>query len=179
MLVVEGPDGAGKTTLIKTLLQHSDRQVQARAVTSEQGPVMDLVKWTEYHVGMTDQYFHTPRNRRLYDRFTLISEPIYGPLTRGRLADGFDNGEWLAIAWAHFLRANPVMLFCLPPLEDVKRNIAHLPQMAGVQENIETIYWQYHNTVAVLRGAGLRVFTYDYNTSNDIGWIIDLAKEYN
>lgn len=179
MIIVEGPDGAGKTTLIQTLLRHTTLKLQDRAVTSEQGPVMDLREWTEKHLYM---HSHTPdplltRVSRLYDRFTLISEPIYGPITRGNLDPSFQDAEWLRLAWAYLQHHQPFFIFCLPPLEEVKRNLRHLPQMNGVERYIGVIYWQYFAQAAQLYSSRLgHTVIYDYTASSDLGWLIDLVK---
>ncbi|MCA1807247.1 MAG: ATP-binding protein [Actinobacteria bacterium] len=50
MIVVEGPDGAGKTTLIRDLSALLNIPVAPRVVSQETKAMVDLRQWTEDNV---------------------------------------------------------------------------------------------------------------------------------
>lgn len=142
-VIVEGPDGSGKTTLIQLLLAQPDLELELmpRSSSSTGGPVKDLAKWVEHDLGRFG-----PSYRALYDRYPLISELIYGPLLRGYLPDKFTNPHWMQQQWRK-LCSNPVLIiYCLPPLARVREAILSDPanQLEGVAQRIETMYWLYY-----------------------------------
>lgn len=136
-LIIEGPDGSGKSTLIKQLVEDYDLELHARASDSVDGPVPDIYDWAKHDAttwaGMTTQ--------NIYDRHPLISELIYGPLCRGKI-----DGRFLQTEGAKLIKqmySDTVMIVCLPDLDVVKANLSSAGQMAGVNDNIEAIYEEY------------------------------------
>src|ERR687883_686991 len=97
MIIVEGPDGGGKTTLITKLSDLFDLPIAERVVSKEARAMVDLVQWTERNVSEGSQ--HT-----LFDRHRLISEPIYGAILRDRFEPGFDDAKWLHEMMYRFYR---------------------------------------------------------------------------
>lgn len=142
MLIVEGPDGAGKTTLVNRLSKELDMYVMPRVVSKDAEAMVDLVNWV--HEDVTSGI-----KRALYDRHRLISEPIYGPVLRGRMEPGFDNIRWLKDYQRKFRELQPFVIFCLPPLEQVLKNVDGDTDNAVVGGQIELIYWLYHNMAAL------------------------------
>lgn len=152
-VIVEGPDGSGKTTLI----QKSERNLMARHCDSS-GPFKELAKWVEQDLD------NPPPPNAIYDRYPLISEPIYGPIIRGTLPEGFNSGPWLKYCWRHLLAQTPLIIICLPPLETVITNVLGPDeQMSGVTSNITTIYWLYWAYAHQMRAQAPGIFSvYDY-----------------
>ena len=178
MIVIEGPDGAGKTTLLNDLQRGVPRlTLQSRHSTSEGGPISNLVEWVEHHLVWNRP--NNPHRRRLYDRFPLISEPIYGPAIRGGVVDKFNNPLWLAEAWAEFWSHDPLIVVCLPPLRVVRANLSMEPQMAGVRENIDRIWWSYYSLMVAIKGAGKHVVCMNYMAEYEtrLASLIDYARE--
>lgn len=160
MIVVEGPDGGGKTTLVDALCERYHVDVVPRACTSDNGvDPATLRAWVDKDLITAAEEFDF-KLRRLYDRHPLISEPIYGPLVRGRMADGFPDQEWLHSSMTVFNNMT-LVIFCLPPWEEVAENIEreHKPttdHLRGVLNNARAIYelyvyiaagWQGHSIV--------------------------------
>jgi GTPase SAR1 family protein len=147
-VIIEGCDGAGKTTLINTLVQDYGFERHARASHSTTGPVASLRDWVDRDLDwMEEDDFDAPF---IYDRHPLISEYIYAPIrwTNPGLADGFIDINWRTNSSQRLARLS-ILVICSPPYEEVERVLqrqgrdAHLP---GVFENRFTI-WTSYNTV--------------------------------
>src|SRR3954452_1694073 len=109
-VIVEGPDGAGKTTLVDSLVQAGYARGN-KASTSKGGPVDNLAEW-----GETEEAIMTASKvSMVYDRHPVISEPIYGRTIRDASAAGYDNWQWL-IKRRMFLYDHTMVVWCVPPL---------------------------------------------------------------
>ena len=139
IIVLEGADGSGKTTLQKHLIEIGGFDIGPRAVTSE-GGVKDpgsLVRWV-----WDDLYsWRTAERMRVYDRYPLVSEYIYGPIIRGDVAPGMLSP--FAKEMAAWFVKHALVIFCMPPLEVVKREVMKEEQMPGVVDKITDIYESY------------------------------------
>lgn len=173
-IIVEGPDGAGKTSLINRL-HHVFPEVEhgPRACTSEGGPIEDLMGWIDTDV-MSD-YTH----KVIYDRHPLISEPIYGPAIRG--SSKLSDFHWLNTRMSFFLRRNPLIIFCLPPWEEVKANVEknhepNTPHLRGVLRYSQAIYDMYVARAA-LNPAISQTWVWDY-TSGDFSKLCQAVRSH-
>lgn len=151
-LIIEGPDGAGKSTLIKSLLEDLPQvKLAPRFCTSVGGPVEDL--WAEVMTGALD----LTMPGLIYDRHPMWSEYIYShELGRG-IAPGFLTPDAQQLAEA--MASACTVVVCLPSLERVRTNLEAEEQMPGVAEHIDRIYEAY--MVRVVQYTG-RVYVYDY-----------------
>lgn len=148
MVIVEGCDGSGKTTLIRRLCKELEVDIMPRACTSDKGPIDNLRAWVE-----RDLQSGMQPGSGLYDRHPLISELIYGPLVRGQLPDDFDQW-WLTAMLAKLDRLEPLIIFCIPPWPAVESNVEHThgtttPHLRGVLRNLRKIYDLYRVRAAV------------------------------
>jgi adenylate kinase family enzyme len=93
-IAIDGPDGAGKTTLINRLASDLGREV-----IHSGGPPKSRQEWTDRQL----RFRGLARQPVLIDRLPHISEQIYGPLYN-RKVDTALNREVLEL--------NPVIVFC-------------------------------------------------------------------
>jgi len=158
MIVVEGPDGSGKTTLIKEIQTQFPVTVAPRVVSKDAEAMVDLVQWVEENNQKLDQGV-------VYDRHRLISEPIYGPVLRSQTEAGFEDIHWMTAQMRLFYAKKPVLIYCLPPRGIVKANAFSDDDNRVVQgedgRTLERIYDLYVARAAVDIGTS-RAYLYDY-----------------
>lgn len=175
MIIVEGPDGSGKDTLIAEMMRADDRLfLGPRMSSSKEGPVTSLAKAA--YASLTP----LPEPGAMFNRHAVISEPIYGPIVRGcnRLQAERHADEWSTTAahpdWVVYdnllqllFKARPLIIICLPPLEQVRANVTQDRDMPGVTENIDLIWMQYRQLFAWLQlvsRPGVDSMLYDYTS---------------
>lgn len=141
MILVEGPDGAGKTTLVEQLQAFFDIGVGERGTNNRD----DLWKVT---VSDTYQAINKAvagnEEPLIWDRL-FFSDFIYSKYMNR--ACQFTNEQRIHIL--EMLRALhcPVIL-CLPPKHEVIKNVrGESHQMNGVKERIESIYDDYERMI--------------------------------
>jgi molybdopterin-guanine dinucleotide biosynthesis protein len=136
VIIVEGPDGAGKTTLIKSIQELTGFEVAKRVVNKETKALLDLKVWVEDNL---DQGPHDA----IYDRYRLISEFIYGPTLRITQQPGFTDFDWVLHSMSKLYENDPIIIYCLPPLDTVRFNLEGDPDNTQVVDHIEQIYTAY------------------------------------
>lgn len=174
MIIVEGPDGAGKTTLARTLSEQLQIPIAPKVVSSDAEIHNDLMVWVSDNLR---KGFHPV----IYDRHRLISEPIYGPVLRSHLQDGFEDFGWLSSKLQQLRRLEPIIIWCLPPVDTVLQNIASLKQPPSVVDNILAVYWLYHHAAASWASEHRWVWDYTNPTVKVefmAGYIKQIIKEY-
>lgn len=131
MIIVEGMDNAGKTTLIETLKKiHGDAVdvikppgpfSSSKELKDWMGPEIDKCRTFQYNRGMV-----------IYDRFPIISELVYGPIVREKsMVTGpvFDE-TFHELTSAAF----PVtIIYCRPPNSRIL-DFGFREQMDGVRQ---------------------------------------------
>ena len=166
MIVVEGPDGAGKTTLIDDIISATGLDVSPRVVSKDAEAMVDLKKWTEENVAKGFQNL-------IFDRHRLISEPIYGPILRTEPEPGFDDLPWFQGQLRRFYQLEPVLIYCLPPLQVVWENVCNDPdnRVVHYEGTIAKIYGAYFNkaiTDHVLERKNVWIYDYTSGAAEDI-----------
>lgn len=149
IVVVEGSDGAGKTTLIE------------RAREGQRERYFLTVRASRYPPNLKTafQYLQWVKHQRdfdvLLDRIHFISDRVYGPLLRNE-----DLFKDLPLDFG--LREAAVIIHCRPPLETILANVAKTNQMVGVSDHTREIVARYDALMGRLKSIGRRVVTYDY-----------------
>lgn len=139
MIIVEGPDGAGKSTLIKKLMDADPKIVMApRACTSLAGPLsgIELVNWLQ-QCGVMRGY--------VYDRHPCISGPVYGAV----YADPVNGwvGSWVRKCFREIQDVARV-IYCRPPRREIIKSVNESAQMGGVDRKIHRIIDTYDAIMA-------------------------------
>ena len=173
IIIVEGPDGAGKTTLIQNLRKSTKRHF---LTLSRNGPprkpedLLATIPWIA----------SCPKEVDLVcDRHPLISEPIYGPHVRGEesmIALVYPPDKAIEILY----HTVDKVIYCRPPLSTIIEEVNIEDQMPGVNERIAKIVDLYDEAMDTLRIAGLTVIQYDWTgaelTLKYTGRTADLEK---
>lgn len=131
MIIVEGPDGSGKSNLVNKLSKNMRLPVHEKFSHSLTGPINnvmqaaydDIARWSEMPFS-------------IYDRHPFVSEAIYGRALP-RPFEVMDDQHNL------FFRQWVYLIICDPGFTTVSHNIVTSAQMPGVKENMAGIYSRY------------------------------------
>lgn len=134
IIIVEGMDGTGKTVLVQQLAHRLE--IKPRKFVGSLGPSDDyrlaLVNRTRSEIAELETASAKGVSiKRLYDRFPLISEAVYGPILRGHNCFG---GLYYPLR-RRLLALNTVVIYCRPDREVIQANVQQAPQMSGVLEH--------------------------------------------
>lgn len=174
MIIIEGPDGAGKSTLITQLSVRLGIPIAPKVVDQDTKTLVNLRDWVD---GNLKRGFHPC----LYDRHRLISEPIYSTCIPGREFDEeFWDFDWQSQAQYDLMAIKPIIIYCLPRLVQVKTNVCG-PENDVVRPHIEAIYRAYQAQYHMLAARSIgRVSRYDYTdprAQNKALWIQRKIRE--
>lgn len=168
MIVVEGPDGAGKTTLVQKLASEFLLPIEPKLVNSDMSANGSKKVWCEQNVARGFQ-------ATIFDRHCLISEPIYNSITRDKFDPGFDDVAWYTAMMSMFYKhCSPLVIYCLPSYKVVKKNtMADTEnQPRRVRDGIRKIYGLYVARAAS-DVAGQGALVYDYTKTNEDRYLFD------
>ena len=150
MIIVDGPDGSGKTTLIKEL----GIPVAPRFADSLTGPKPKLG-----HLVRNDMNQWSRSKCKVYDRHPFISDYVYGPIMR----DGVDKTLLtLDREYYRYFLEKSLVIMCRPPLPIAMSNLHEGDQLPGLKQQYEQIYRAYQNMEILLLEAGAEVVPYDF-----------------
>lgn len=159
MILLEGPDGGGKTTLLNQLVEQWQLPVMPRFADTH-GPKHDL-----YRLVYEDQIGRGNQKCSIYDRHPLVSEYIYGSVLGRGIRTEFLGSS--AKMMRQQLASDCLVILCLPPFETVHQNVANSEQMEGVFEDIDRIYEQYELLKITWPGT---IITHDYTLPSSPVW---------
>ncbi len=129
MIIIEGMDNTGKTTLIHQLSQQF-KLPSARTGTYPR-KVSDILNWHNWASA-------APRTLIL-DRHPAISDLVYGPILRGSTCSTHEI--------ARVAREDHYLVYCCPPFGTVQRSYHEREQMEGTEENLMQIYTEYQKVM--------------------------------
>jgi GTPase SAR1 family protein len=130
MIIVEGMDNAGKTTLIANLC----KEFPELKVLKSPGPTQGFGDRLAFIAGA----IRNEDPRTIYDRFECISERVYGPVVRN--GDVYGTYSWDLLSLT--LRREPLIIYCRPP-DSVIARWGDREQMEGVKTHKETLIQRY------------------------------------
>lgn len=160
LIVVEGPDGSGKTTLIENLRHTSKRYFGIARMQGPPNSLDDLLRALNW-LG------HSSKSSLpiICDRHPLISERIYGPLLRG--TDYVEKG---IPGNGRILRALvDRVIYCRPPNKVILEGVRKEKQLEGVVNHTVKLIDLYDREMAELRMFSIPVLSYD--------WTLPVANE--
>jgi len=168
IIIVEGVDGSGKTTLINKLQKDLNVITVKSPRPKNYQDCKDLLARTLLLAENTNI---------LCDRIGIISEPIYGPVCRHIL--GFPpKAEAEQMLWA----MNSIIVYCNPGLEFCQKNVESHPQMSGVKDNLPQLHNAYQEWMGQLEMGSVCVIPYDYTEDSytdlidEISGMIDIQE---
>jgi hypothetical protein len=170
VIVIEGPDGAGKSTLVEKLKEHFQLSVGKRGTTNRD----EL-----YKVTVPDTFrafegaFHGPAT--LWDRL-YFSELVYYTYTTGKCAFSKMQQEFFE---RMFVAVGAPVILCLPPEQTVV-DIVQKPdrhEMLGVELNIRHIYRGYEDLMR-LGVLPPQTHVYDFTTRRGLDEVLFMVDEY-
>jgi len=159
MIVVEGPDGSGKTTLAKWIADEYDLDYRrAPTLSSTTGPDEEAATWFE------SQLSGDTGEGGVYDRVFVVSELLYQLATPGRQL--MRSETQMTDSLMRFMNQVKLLIFCLPPWPVAKQNLYDHGrlQLKGVDENqLRKIHWAYEYICNLFKESLFEQVTlYDY-----------------
>jgi len=150
MIIVEGPDNSGKTTLARKL--SADLQLVYVNNRSRPKNFKDL-DYDCFH--LTNLAMTVPT---VFDRWGPISEPIYGPIIRK--TEKMTRDE-LTQLHRYAEQAKPIVIYCRPSMNRLL-DFGDIEQMPGVKENATRLVEAYDKELKFV-GKYLTTCIYDYD----------------
>lgn len=151
MIILEGMDNSGKTTLAQRLLEEFP---ELRVIKScGHASVGDALAWVAAAIRNEDP-------RMLYDRYFPISERVYGTVCRQGDIFGSYTFDILSLTF----RREPLIIYCRPPLSTIEQ-WGDRPQMPGVKDRTHELLKRYDWLMDLIRDMYLKptlIVDYDY-----------------
>jgi hypothetical protein len=169
MIIVEGPDGAGKTTLVSQIEHDWDITREPKQTSAQAVSLTPPGGWIEQQLA---QGF----GMRLYDRFALISSPCYTMLENRTMVEPLTDPMWMKLQHYRLSQIDPVIIWCLPPLEIVKENLLREDDSGrGLIDHIEEIYLAYVAFYGAMSCCTTSQMVWDY-TMPDLPHLANLIR---
>lgn len=173
MIIVEGSDGAGKSTLVANLAEDLELGIGQRA-TKDRSKLYEVTQQDTYTA--LGAAVKADENPQIWDRL-FFSEMVYAPIV-GRDCE-FSHEEQVFIKRVLGAMGCPLIL-CMPPFGVVKKNVEAAEQMEGVKEGLDHIYACYRE----MSNPAQWVLHYDYTGTETAAnfktysQIVEVCKHY-
>lgn len=132
-IIVEGPDGAGKSTLIEAILRRYGTAVQSVPGFRHQTLTTNYQAWL---MDQLDKYGPQEVDAiPVHDRF-FYSELVYAKALRGGRTELSPSTIGTVKTW---LRDRAFLIYCTLSYEKLVEYVTHQEQMEGVVENLRRI----------------------------------------
>lgn len=168
MIILEGPDGAGKSTLIAEIEKHLGIKA-----THFGGPPKTK---KEMLIRIQNSF-----DCQLLDRWSPISEQIYGPLRPDSI------GVSTNLLNNFIDQTKPIIVYCRPhrntlmrnKVEGLKREKQHKSRehCEAVSRNFNTIIQAYDKLMSNLLLRGHSILTYDYEAEDNLENLLEKLRE--
>ena len=164
LIIVEGMDNTGKTTLINRLAD--DLKLLVMGNRRRPSRSEDILHYT-FHLTELSQCYDV-----IIDRWSAISEPIYGPICRGT---SWPDMATQTALMEHISMLRPLLIYCRPE-DQVVLDFGDRSQMEGVIQNAEALLKEYDQKMEWVNG-WISVMNYDYATHEYVD-ILSQVKEH-
>lgn len=161
MIIVEGPDGAGKSTLVRELQEQFPTLLEGKRGVKDRDKLWEVTRPDTYRA--LAKCLLDP-NPYIWDRL-FYSEFAYHKITPRDCQFGAAD---IAVIPQVIKALRAPVIFCMPNYSTVKANAAAEHQMDGVNENLSEIYSTYEAMVvnSTMVPHGMNLMFYDYNCSS-------------
>lgn len=166
-IIVEGCDNCGKTTLIEKLSKEFGMEVvnSCRSI-----PLDDQFRWIQSQI-MSKPVIH--------DRFTLISENVYGPILRSNSKfEPMVGPGYMGYCSAVVAALDAIVIWCNPKVTTIEETFHERKQIAGAEHNITKICLAYKHQMRLWEGWGSIVLQYDWKQDKDANKLIKKLKRW-
>jgi hypothetical protein len=129
IIIVEGPDGAGKTTLINKMVHTLNLPVHARSANSDGSATQSTEGSRGANLSLwayNDVTTQLNQPTSIYDRHCLISEFVYGPILRAHVPVEMTGPATRLLI--QMLAKQVLVVYCRPPNENLVINCRKTPQ---------------------------------------------------
>jgi hypothetical protein len=169
--ILEGPDGAGKSTLTLSWIRHLKRHRDTTSVLANHGPYPDQDDIAHYY--LHDLYFAEPDVATFLDR-SWVSEAVYGPIVRGKDRIGVAERRCLERV---ALARGAVLVWCLPSYEACRRAYLARKQLEYLKDEstLKEVYEGFCHLA--IREHALPTLTYNYEAEPHAQVFVDFVEE--
>lgn len=167
-IIVEGPDGGGKTQLINHLRREFP---ELGLVRNGLGPDQDLERWWIVVLATTGE--DSP-GIPIHDRF-FYSELVYGPILRGYMK----VGQKLVDEIRAGLRQEALLIYARPSREALELGVQTEEQMEGVRNKFTELVEAYDRLMSVEAGYyGRRFYQFDWLSVQEPRQVVEHVQRY-
>lgn len=172
LVILEGPDGAGKSTLAARLLKGTGLPT---LLVRRSGPPGD-VETLQFQAGWIEEQ-HKGLNV-IADRHPLISETLYAPHVRK-----VEHPPWtLKDALHHFdgihLGRRPLIVYCRASLERMAQSSRVEDQMEGVHQSYTKLVMAYDDFMSRLARKNFEIYRHDFGENPSCDRTIERVTEF-
>lgn len=166
MIIVEGMDNSGKSTLAKHLAEKFRLKYLHSPSEYRNDPKL-MIDWALKQ--LLDQKL------AVYDRFSPISDRVYGPVLRGGTPY---NDTAAGKSVVNLLRTVPhLIIYCRPERERIL-NFGSREQMDGVTSQATRLLEEYDALMSEMQLEGYDIITYNYEKPEDYEFVISQIDLY-
>lgn len=172
LVILEGPDGSGKSSLAGRLLKGTGYPT---LLVKRSGPPGDN-ETLEFQARWIKEQAESGLNI-MADRHPLISEAIYKPTVRKE-----GNAPWNVFDVRDVLERydfkHLLLIYCRPDFERMKKSSRVEQQMPGVLSNFRALVEEYDRWMQILQDGHVPIVTYDFDADPTASIMVQRVKRF-